>query len=122
MVSGPDKPVILCIDDNAVALDIRKMVLEQGGFGVITAHDASEALAAFQANRIDLVLSDHLLKDTTGVEIARQMKQLKPAVPVVLYSGAPPETMGPVDCFILKTEPPEYLLKRLHDLLRRSRN
>jgi CheY-like chemotaxis protein len=119
---GPHKPVVLCIDDNAVALDLRKRVLEQGGFCVVTAGDAEEALSAFKTSPIDIVLSDHVLKSTTGVQIATQMKQLKPRVPVVLYSGAPPATMGPVDCFVLKTEPPEYLLSRLYDLVQRSRN
>jgi CheY-like chemotaxis protein len=109
MVQGTDsKPTVLCIDDNAVALAIRR--------------DAQDALQTFKSRPIDLVLSDHCLKDTTGVEIARQMKQFKPTVPVVLYSGAPPETMGPVDCFILKTEPPDYLLNCLRDLVERSHN
>ena len=123
MVQGTDtKPTVLCIDDNAVALAIRREVLELGGFDVITASDAPDALQTFKSRPIDLVLSDHCLKDTTGVEIAKQMKQFKPSVPVVLYSGAPPETMGPVDCFILKTEPPDYLLNCLRDLVERSRN
>jgi CheY-like chemotaxis protein len=121
-LSGADKPVVLCIDDNSGALDVRKDVLEQGGFRVVTAHDAPGALAAFKANPIDIVLSDHVLQDGTGAELTRQMKELNPAVPVVLYSGAPPESMTAVDCFILKTEPPEYLLNRLRDLVQRSRN
>lgn len=123
MVQGPiNKPTVLCIDDNALALAIRRQVLELGDFDVVTAADAREALDTFKSRPIDVVLSDHCLKDTTGVEIARQMKEFKPSVPIVLYSGAPPETMGPVDCFILKTEPPEYLLNRLRDLVERSHN
>src|ERR1051325_3595730 len=111
MFLGPDsKATILCIDDNAPALGIPKRVLENGGFNVVTAASAPEALEVFKTRPIDVVLSDHCLKGSTGVETARQMKELTPSVPVVLYSGAPPAVMGPVDCFILKTEPPEYLL------------
>jgi CheY-like chemotaxis protein len=117
-----EKAVILCIDDNELALQVRKTVLEQNGFTVVTAHDAPSALELFKTAAIDLVLSDHVLKGTTGVEIAKEMKRLKPAVPVVLYSGAPPETMGPVDCFILKTERPEIVMARLRDLVERSRS
>lgn len=123
MFPGPDfKPTVLCIDDNAVALDMRRRVLEGGGFSVVTAGTAPEALETFKSRPIDVVLSDHCLKGSTGVEVARQMKQLKPSVPVVLYSGAPPAVMGPVDCFVLKTEPPEYLLGCLRDLVERSRS
>ena len=72
-------------------------------------------------NPIDLVLSDHGLKDTTGVQVATEMKRLKPAVPIVLYSGAPPESMGPVDCFILKSEEPTAVIDLLHGLIDRSK-
>ncbi len=115
------KPVVLCIDDDANALKLRAAVLRRGGFEVLPAHDAGEALQKFETHKIDLVLSDHGLKDTTGVEIAKKMKQLNPAVPIVLYSGAPPESMGPVDCFILKSEEPTAVLERLHSLVCRSK-
>lgn len=121
MFPGPDfKPIVLCIDDNATALGIRKKVLENGGFNVVTAGSAPDAFEVFKSWPVDVVLSDHCLKGSTGVEIARHMKELTPSVPVVLYSGTPPAVMGPVDCFILKTEPPEYLLACLRDLVERS--
>jgi CheY-like chemotaxis protein len=115
------KPTVLCIDDDAQALKLRTAVLQRGGFEVLSAHDAGDALEKFETHKIDLVLSDHCLKGTTGVEIAKRMKRLNPAVPIVLYSGAPPESMGPVDCFILKSEEPTAVLERLHSLVCRSK-
>ena len=115
------KPVVLCIDDDPQALKLRVAVLQRGGFEVLSAEDADDAFQKFKTYQIDLVLSDHRLKGTTGTEIAKQMKQHKPAIPIVLYSGSPPESMGPVDCFILKSEEPTIVLERLHSLVRRSK-
>lgn len=79
-------PTILCVDDEASNLAIRKHLLEQAGYLVVPAADASTALKLFKSQTIDLVISDHLQPDLTGAELTAQMKRQRPFVPVMIYS------------------------------------
>src|SRR5690348_18431750 len=115
------KPLILCVDDSESQVWLRAKVLEKNGFSVLTASTASQALRLMRQAAVSLVLSDHMLVGVTGVELAAEIKKVKPKVPVVLYSGAPPPTMRNVDCFILKGEPVETFLVIIRDLVDRYR-
>jgi DNA-binding NtrC family response regulator len=115
------KPLILCVDDSESQLWLRGKVLERNGFSVLTASTASKALQWMRQAAVSLVLCDHMLGGTTGTELAAELKKIRPNVPVVLYSGAPPPTMQNVDCFILKGEPVESFLAMLRNLVNRSR-
>ncbi|PYX39379.1 MAG: hypothetical protein DMG75_01045, partial [Acidobacteria bacterium] len=72
-------------------------VLEKEGYAVLSATDSQQAIEMLLEAPVSLVLSDHMLRGTTGVELAQQMKALKPDVPIVLYSGTVPKTLGAVD-------------------------
>ncbi len=114
---------ILCIDDNVTALSIRKAVLERTGYSVMTATDAEGAMQVFGSSAIDLVISDHLLHGATGTELAAEMKQLKPAIPIVIISGVAetPRGMEHADLFIGKCEPPPVWLEKIANVLAASR-
>ena len=110
------QPTILCVEDNKAYLRLRKAVLEREGYLVLAATTGSEALAILQ---VCLVLSDHMLRGTTGVALATRMKKMKPHIPVVLYSGQVPETMGEADCFISKDENVASFLSIISSLIKR---
>jgi CheY-like chemotaxis protein len=114
---------ILCIDDNEMALEVRKLVLEMAGHSVVTAIDAESAMQLFTSSTVDMVISDHLLQGSTGTELAAEMKRLKPAIPVVIMSGMveQPEGMEHADLFIGKGEVPVVWLKKISDVLQKSR-
>lgn len=116
-------PTILCVDDKAGTLAIRKHLLEQAGYLVVPATDASTALKLFKSRIIDLVISDHLLPDFTGAELTGEMKRQRPFVPVMIYSGvidAPPGTEH-VDLFTSEAAGPNELLEKVAELLRPNR-
>lgn len=79
--------VILCVDDDHIALTVRRLLLCIRGYSVLTAASANAALDLFNRNNVKLVITDHMLPDGTGAELTRQMKNLKPEVPVVLLTG-----------------------------------
>ena len=116
------QPIILCVDDNETQLWLRAKVLEQNGYAVLKATTASRALQLLRENAISLVLSDHMLSDATGLDLARTIKRMEPRVPVVLYSGAPPPSLENVDCFIMKGESVTHFLAMIRDLLNRFRS
>src|SRR5439155_883164 len=81
---------------------LRKAVLEQAGYAVLSASTGTEATEILRDAPVCLVLSDHMLRGTTGTFLAKQMKKIKRDVPIILYSGKPPKTMRNVDGFINK--------------------
>jgi len=83
-----ERPLILCIDDADITLRVRKLLLASEGYSVLTASSGEEGLEVFKKNPVDLVIADHFLSDKTGTEIAREMKQLKPEVPILIMSAA----------------------------------
>ena len=115
----PPRPLILCVEDNEDYLRLRKAVLEQHGYSVVSARNGADALQTLSEAPVCLVLSDHMLRGETGLELAQRMKVIKPDVPVVLYSGNPPNTLRGVDCFINKDEPVSTFLEIIGDLIRR---
>lgn len=115
----PPRPLILCVEDDDTSLQLRKAVLERSGYAVIAATAIDEALQSLREAPVCLVLSDHMLRGATGIDLAMKMKQIKPGVPVVLYSGSPPEIMRGVDCFINKTESRTNFLAIIGDLIKR---
>src|SRR5271168_3036992 len=81
-------PLILCIDDADIALRIRKLLLGGEGYRVLTASSGEDGMELFKQNAVELVIADHFLSGKTGIETAREMKELKPEVPILIVSGA----------------------------------
>jgi PAS domain S-box-containing protein len=113
---------ILCIDDEASGLKLRRLILERKGYMVSTAATVSEALALFRSRDFDLVATDHLLGRETGTAMAKVMKRLKPNIPIILLSGTTnePESFENIDAFISKAEGTESLLAKVTQLIVRS--
>src|SRR5438270_4537317 len=78
------KPLILCVDDSENQLWLRAQVLERNGYSVLTASTAANALEFLRDNAISLVISDHMLGEITGLQLAGEIKRIKPHIPVVL--------------------------------------
>jgi CheY-like chemotaxis protein len=115
---------VLLIDDDAVGLMARKALLESRGYSVVTSATDSEAEQVLQSTPVDLVISDHFLRSTTGDRVVHRVKQIMPAMPVIVVSGAlrhelPPEALRGADAFVSKSEGPEALLEIVAALLKR---
>ena len=117
------KPIILCVDDEKIPLVLRKSVLEKFGYEVLAAQSGAEALQILAAGPVDLVLTDLLMPGLSGTDLARQVKQSKPRLPVVLFSGVNeiPEDAACADLFLSKVEGPVAIHEKLDELLRSSR-
>ena len=113
------RALILCVDDNQTTLGLLNEVLASKGFVVLLASTAEQAVEILRETPVSLVIADHMLRGTTGVELAAQFKATKPTVPVVLHSGINPDTVRHVDAFIHKGEPVEAFLSLVSDLVKR---
>ena len=114
-------PVILCVDDEKNALNVRGQVLEQAGYIVLSATTANQALELFRQSKVDLVLTDHLHpRDGLGTDLMKSLRLLRPEVPIAIYSGAfeIPEDAHEADAFISKTIGPTQMLFEVAKLLK----
>ena len=111
--------LILCVDDEQDALNLRVAILKHAGYIVLSTTAPEHALYLLASNKVDLVLMDHLLPGMPGTEVARKMKLLRPQLPIVLFSGLldEPEGMANIDLFISKAEPTEKILAGIANVL-----
>jgi CheY-like chemotaxis protein len=111
---------ILCVDDQEAGLEIRKLLLESQGHSVLTANTGSEALEAVRRELPDLVILDYRLADTSGEDIARELKRDHPDLPILLLSGypqVPDSAKTVVNAFIVKGDPTDSFLRTIESLL-----
>jgi DNA-binding NtrC family response regulator len=80
---------ILFVDDELVIGKLGGRILAKNGFVPIIFQNATQALAAFQAapDSFDLVLTDLMMPEMTGVQLAMQIRAVRPNMPVVLTTG-----------------------------------
>jgi DNA-binding response OmpR family regulator len=96
---------ILCIDHQLTLLELHRRVLQNAGYRVFTAQSGVEALALFQTEPVDLVVLEFLMPELNGGRLAAGLKQMKPDVPIIMYSSVypPANVLAAVDLFISKT-------------------
>jgi CheY-like chemotaxis protein len=112
--------LVLCVDDEKVGLQVRRILLERSGYRVLAAPDGPTALQLFDAHPIDAVVLDYSMPGMHGGDVAAHMRQRKPGVPILLlsaYIGLPPETTRLVDVYMTKGEGAPALLAKLHGML-----
>jgi CheY-like chemotaxis protein len=112
--------LVLCIDDEQIGLEVRKILLERAGYRVLTAPDGPTGLAIFSAEPIEAVILDYSMPGMHGGEVAAQMRQAKPRIPILLlsaYIGLSPEVTALVDLYMTKGEGAPILLEKLGSLL-----
>jgi len=82
-----DKKRILLVDDEESIQLLYREEFEEEGYLVDSARNGVEALAKFKDNPPDLVLLDINMPDMNGIEVLRQMKELRATLPIILNSA-----------------------------------
>ena len=87
--SGTVVERILLVDDDAAVRVTTRRLLERLDFAVVEAENGIEALEVFRARRADLtvVLSDIRMPGMDGFRLAREVRALDPAFPILFISG-----------------------------------
>jgi CheY-like chemotaxis protein len=111
--------LVLCVDDELVGLQVRKLLLERAGYRVLTATDGLGGLEILAKEQIEAVILDYSMPGMHGGEVAAKMRQIKPTVPILLlsaYVGLSPEVTSLVDLYMTKGEGAPVLLTKLGSL------
>ena len=85
---------VLLVDDETPLVALGEEMLAVLGYEPVGFRNSSAALAAFHADpqRFDLVLTDEVMPEMTGTELATELHRIRPELPIVLMTGY----VGPV--------------------------
>jgi two-component system, NtrC family, response regulator AtoC len=78
---------ILAVDDDSVACDLLREVLEQEGYAVNTATTGQAALQLVREVPFDLALIDIRMPDISGIEVLKALKRANPQMPVLMLTA-----------------------------------
>ena len=81
------KARILHVDDHQDTRLMMAALLNDCGYGVLTAGTVAEALELVREISFDLYLLDVRLPDGTGVELCEKLRAMHPAIPIIYYSA-----------------------------------
>jgi two-component system cell cycle sensor histidine kinase/response regulator CckA len=88
---GPQDETILVVEDDPNVRDMAVVALETLGYSIFQAANGREALELVKKekliNRLDLLLTDIIMPEMDGMELARQIVKLNPKIKVLLSSG-----------------------------------
>jgi len=83
------KPIILLVEDESIVREVTRQVLEHAGYQVLESESPRDALrlAAQHRGQIGVLLSDVLMPEMNGLDLARRMRKMQPLLTTVLMSG-----------------------------------
>ena len=85
--------VLLWVDDEIEQLKAHLLFLEKKGYEVVTVSNGTDAIDQCQARSFDLVLLDEQMPGLSGLETLQRIKQLQPALPVVMVTKSEEENI-----------------------------
>jgi CheY-like chemotaxis protein len=121
--NAPGPKTILCVEDEQLQLELRRLLFESVGFVVVPARSAQAALEAFRSQPVDAVVMDYWLCGQNGTAVAEEMKRLRPRIPIVMLSGfsSLPGEGAMVDAWLRQSEvQPEELVSAVRRLIDRN--
>jgi len=78
---------ILVVDDDKAFRFATKTLLEDEGYSVSLAANPDEALDSLGTGEYDLLLSDMVMGNVSGIDLLRQARSRKPDLPVIMVTG-----------------------------------
>ncbi len=116
MGGGDQKPVVLVADDDKALRMLCRVNLELDGYDVVEAASAQDAEDAMAAHNVELILLDVHLGADDGLALAKSLRERRPDLPIVLFTGsvAGPVGEGVVDGLLSKP----FTLEQLADAAR----
>ena len=119
-------PTILLVDDEESVRKVLAFPLEKDGYTVVQAADGDEAIRAFAAQDVDLVVLDIMLPRLDGLEVCKRLRATS-SVPIIMLTARDDELDKVIglelgaDDYITKPFSIREFRSRVRALLRRAR-
>jgi signal transduction histidine kinase/CheY-like chemotaxis protein len=121
----PGRETVLIVEDDPSIRDLAQRVLLKRGYTVLAAGSPGEAVAVVgeQGLLVDLLVTDVMLPEMSGPDLAKILTAQQPGLPVLYMSGYTDTTvvgggqLEPGATFLPKPFGPEALLKQVREVL-----
>ncbi len=80
-------PTVLVVDDNKGVLEFLLLLLSKHGLVAVGATCGVDCLSIVKSRPVDLIVLDVMMPGMDGLEVARELKNICPAVPVILLTA-----------------------------------
>ena len=84
---------LLVVEDEDSVRRLAARLLRDGGYEVLEASEGSEALRALDGHSVDLLLTDVVMPEMSGRELAEKLRASRPHTPVLFMSGYTDDVM-----------------------------
>jgi putative two-component system response regulator len=81
------RPRVLCVDDEPVILTLVQRLLQNQGFEPTGYSDPVAAVAAFESDAFEAVITDIHMPGMDGLELMQSLRERQPEIPVVVVTG-----------------------------------
>ena len=120
-----DGVTVLLVEDDELMRGLTRQILEEHGYHVLEAKDGivAQEVASSHSTKIDLLLTDVVMRGVSGPELVTHLRQLRPEITAIYMSGYTGELIAKNDAggtHIPLLEKPftrAKLLRILHDAL-----
>ena len=89
---------ILLIDDEQIVVKTETAILERLGYKVTPETNSLRALEIFRfgPGEFDLVITDYTMPKLTGIDLFKEIRQIRPDIPIILCTGFSEKATGDV--------------------------
>ena len=108
--------VVLLVEDEPALMRSTARMLRNSGYVVLEAPYGADAVAMAHATPIDLLLTDVVMPELSGRQVADEVRMLQPEVGVLFMSGYDPER-APAGDLLRKPFRPNELATRVREVL-----
>jgi CheY-like chemotaxis protein len=116
---------VLLVEDEEGVRSLARRILQSGGYTVLEASSGASAfeLATRHTGKIDLLLTDVVMPDESGPELAQRIGVLRPGIRTLYVSGYTEKwlsaqgSLGPEAALLQKPFTADALLRRVQETL-----
>jgi len=85
---------VVCVDDEPIVSRALYRLLSRGPYDVLIAETPAQALKYVRDFDVNLVISDQLMPEMTGVELLKAVRQLSPLTAGLIVTAYPESVLG----------------------------
>ena len=125
LASEPGSETLLLVEDEEEVRALVRNVLQRKGYRILEAGRGEEAITLSEGygGEIDLLVTDVIMPQMSGRELARRLAALRPKIKVLYISGYAGHAtwfesgLGPGAAFLQKPFSPEMLVRKVREVL-----